>query len=45
LSTYPDNNEANQLKDFASKILDSQIQDVLSGNNKEVEKRYKYYVC
>jgi hypothetical protein len=44
LSTYPENNEANQLKEFASKILDLQIQDVLSGNNKEVEKRYKYYV-
>jgi len=25
-------------------ILESEIKEVLSGNNKEVEKRYKYYV-
>ena len=44
LSTYPQTTEANQFRDYARKILESEIKNVLSGDNKEVEKRYKYYV-
>jgi len=44
LSKYPENVEANQFKEFATKILESQIENVLAGKNNEVEKRYKYYV-
>jgi hypothetical protein len=43
LSTYP-SPEADQFKYYAMKILESEIQNVLSGNNNEVEKRYRYYV-
>lgn len=44
LSTYPQSPEADHLRDHANKILQKEIQNVLSGNNKEVERRYKYYV-
>jgi hypothetical protein len=44
LSTYPQTPEANQFRDYAGRILESEIKNVLSGDNKEVEKRYKYYV-
>ena len=44
LSTYPQTTEANQFRDYAKRILESEIKYVLSGDNKEVEKRYKYYV-
>jgi hypothetical protein len=44
LSTYPQTTEANQFRDYAKRILESEIKNVLSGDNKEVEKRYKYYV-
>lgn len=32
------------LKSFVSNMLEKMINEVLSGNNKEVEKRYKYYL-
>jgi hypothetical protein len=44
LSSYPESPEANQLRDHARKILDVEIARILSGNNKEVERRFKYYV-
>ena len=44
LSTYPQSPEADQFRNYAMKILESEIQNVLSGNNNEVEKRYRYYV-
>lgn len=44
LSCYPESPEANQLRDHARKILDVEIARILSGNNKEVERRFKYYV-
>jgi hypothetical protein len=44
LSTYPQTPEADQLKEHARKNLESEIARVLAGENKEVEKRYKYYV-
>jgi hypothetical protein len=33
-----------ELKEFIDQSLRYQISNVLSGSNKEVEKRYKYYV-
>jgi hypothetical protein len=44
LSTYPQSPEAAQFKEYANKILQKEIESVLIGNNKEVERRYKYYV-
>ena len=44
LSTFPQTQEADQLREYSMGILESEIREVLSGNNKEVEKRYKYYV-
>jgi hypothetical protein len=44
LSTFPQTLEADQFRKYALGILESEIRQVLSGNNKEVEKRYKYYV-
>ena len=44
LSTYPQGLETEQFKDYARGILQKEIENVLKGNNKEVERRYKYYV-
>ena len=44
LSTFPQTREADQFRNYSMGILESEIREVLSGNNKEVEKRYKYYV-
>ena len=44
LSTFPKGPEIDQFRDYARKILQREIEKVLQGNNKEVEKRYKYYV-
>lgn len=44
LDAFPNNPSADQLRNHARKILDSEIAGVLAGENKEVEKRYKYYV-
>lgn len=38
---YPNSKE---LLDFAKKRVKDQTNEILSGKNKEVEKRYKYYV-
>ncbi len=44
LSVFPQTPEAHQFRNYAKQILESEIKNVLLGNNKEVEKRYKYYV-
>jgi hypothetical protein len=44
LSTYPQDPESDRLRIHAKKLLYAEIEAILSGNNKEVEKRYKYYI-
>jgi hypothetical protein len=44
LSAFPQTQEADQFRQYSIGLLESEIREVLSGNNKEVEKRYKYYV-
>lgn len=44
LATFPKTPETEKLKELVKKILSQEIQKVLNGNNKEVEKRYKHYV-
>ena len=44
LSTYPKTTEADQFRQYALNNLKTEIENVLAGNNKEVERRYKYYV-
>jgi hypothetical protein len=44
LSTYPDSKEADQFRQYAYNNLQSEIENVLLGRNKEVERRYKYYI-
>jgi len=44
LSTYPEGPESDRLRIHAKKILYAEIEKILAGNNKEVEKRYQYYI-
>lgn len=44
LNTFPPTPAADQFKEYARKSLENEIANVLAGENKEVEKRYKYYV-
>lgn len=44
LSTFPSNAEADAFREHAGKVLQAEIARVVSGENKEVEKRYKYFV-
>jgi hypothetical protein len=44
LASFPQTSEANQFKEQARKSLEKEIAKVLAGENKDVEKRYKYYV-
>jgi hypothetical protein len=44
LSTFPQGPETDQFRDYARGILRKEIEKVLQGENKEVERRYKYYV-
>jgi hypothetical protein len=44
LSAYPEGQEVENFRIYARKLLQREIERILSGNNKEVEKRYKYYV-
>jgi len=43
LSKFPDTDEGIEFKNYSKSQLEKQIQVVLDGKNKEVEKRYKYY--
>lgn len=44
LSTFPQGPEIDQFRDYARRILRKEIEKVRQGDNKEVERRYKYYV-
>lgn len=44
LSTFPHSSEGEGFRVYATKLLNREIEKVISGNNKEVERRYKYYV-
>jgi hypothetical protein len=44
LSVYQAGQESDNFRSYASRLLQLEIERILSGNNKEVEKRYKYYV-
>ena len=43
LSKFPDNDDAARFRDYANKRLHAEAKKVLEGNNKDVEKRYKYF--
>lgn len=44
LATYPHGPDTDTLKEFVKKILAREIQKVLKGDNKDVERRYNHYV-
>jgi len=44
LASFPQTAEADKFREQARKSLEKEIAKVLSGENKDVEKRYKYYV-
>ena len=44
LASFPQTPAADQFKEQARKSLEKEIAKVLAGENKDVEKRYKYYV-
>ncbi len=43
LSKFPDTDDGMRFKNYSMNQLQRQIQIVLEGKNKEVEKRYRYY--
>ncbi|HEX5982190.1 MAG TPA: hypothetical protein VFY77_05950 [Nitrososphaeraceae archaeon] len=44
ISSFPQNNESEKFKKYAYSLLNKEIERVQNGENKEVEKRYKYFV-
>jgi hypothetical protein len=44
LASFPQTPAADQFREQARKSLEKEISKVLAGENKDVEKRYKYYV-
>lgn len=44
LAAFPQVLAADQFREHTRKSLENEIANVLAGENKEVEKRYKYYV-
>ena len=44
LSSFPQNNESEKFKKYAYSLLKKEMERVQNGENKEVEKRYKYFV-
>ena len=44
LASFPQTPAADQFREQARKSLEKEIAKVLAGENKDVEKRYKYYV-
>ena len=44
LSTFPHTNESEKFKKYAYSLLNKEMDRVQNGENKEVEKRYKYFV-
>ena len=45
LATYPQGPETDKLKDIVKKSLAREIEKVLKGDNKDVERRHKHYVA
>ena len=44
LAAFPESPATDELRKHTRQILEKEISNVLSGENKEVEKRYKYFV-
>ena len=44
LASFPQTSEGDQFREYVRKSLEKEIAIVLAGDNKDVEKRYKYYV-
>jgi hypothetical protein len=44
LASFQQTSAADQFREHARKSLEKEIAKVLAGENKDVEKRYKYYV-
>lgn len=44
LSTFPQSSESEKFKSYTRKLLEKELKLVIEGNNKEVEKRYNYFV-
>ena len=44
LATYPPGPDTDRLKELVKRILAKEIEKVLKGDNKDVEKRHKHYV-
>ena len=44
LSTFPDTSQSNKFKQYARILLKKEMEKVRKGENREVEKRYKYFV-
>jgi hypothetical protein len=44
LSTFPNSPESEKFKAHSRELLKKETQQVLGGNNNEVEKRYNYFV-
>ena len=44
LATYPPGPDTDRLKEFVKRILAKEIEKVLKGDNKDVERRHKHYV-
>jgi hypothetical protein len=44
LSTFPDSHESEKFKKYARELLEKQYRLVKDGDDKEVEKRYNYFV-
>ncbi|MDQ3836228.1 MAG: hypothetical protein M3270_04750 [Thermoproteota archaeon] len=44
LATFPQTPAADEFREHARRSLEKEITKVLAGENKDVEKRYKYYV-
>ena len=44
LATYPPGPDTDKLKELVKKILAKEIEKVLKGDNKDVEKRHRHYV-
>ncbi|NOJ27221.1 MAG: hypothetical protein DA330_04330 [Nitrososphaera sp.] len=44
MAAFPDNPAAKEFKEHANMKLKEEVSKVLAGENKEVEKRYKYFI-
>lgn len=44
LSTFPNNPESEKFKNYTRELLQKEVKQVIKGDNKDVEKRYNYFV-